>query len=637
MANTRADASQINYKASFAGAATRTLQDKLKSTVNVKDFGAAGDGVTDDSAAFAALVDYCALTGARGLFPAGIYSISPSIRTFVGAAAFTLTGAGRGTTVLRNRDLTNSFIYWTGCSGITFEDLSIDGSFTGLPSVPTSGATVGLVNTNNVTFQRVDFRNIWRTAILAFNDHQTTPSNVYRGLTIDSCQVYGPTNYIDDLGPSAFLVADMDDSVMSNCYIENIGQYGYEFKNDCNNTSIINCLAFRTYRAFYFGGDGTQVTLRYVKNSVIANCIAEDCVEALTFGKADNNLVSGMEIRTTASGPVAVRAAISLGDSNDNRITGVHVIGRKSFACDIRSVSAGNSVEFSLADTTYVGEAVAVNPDSVGNQVVICWKNHTGTILNRLRFTGQAWVEDKAAKYRYMPSAETNPRIEDALSTSRPSYSSSVKGRLQYGDTFDVYTATSQASLFEYFGNFTSPLLSQVRHRFDTGLKIETIFAADGLSSVSYTKSQTGFTPGPDGTLNLGSAGNRWGTVYAATATINTSDAREKQQVRELLNAEKAVARQLKTKLRAFKFNDAVALKGDAARIHFGVIAQDVIEIFATHGLDAKNYSLLCHDTWEAIPAEIDPDGNVIVPERPASDRYGIRYEELLAFIIATL
>lgn len=607
--------------------------------VNIKDapFNAVGDGVADDSLAFSDFIDYCATTGAKGEIPPGVYSVSPSIRTFVSPATFTIAGAGRGATILRNRDTGNSFIYWTGCSGITFEDLSIDGSFTGLPSVPTSGATVGLVNTNNVTFRRVDFRNIWRTAILAFNDHQTTPANVYRGLTIDSCQVYGPSNYIDDLGPSAFLVADMDDSTMSNCYIENIGQYGYEFKNDCNNTSIVNCLAFRTYRAFYLGGDGAQVALRYVKNSLIANCIAEDCVEALTFGKADNNLVSGVEIRTTAGGPVALRAAISLSDSNGNCITGVHIVGRKSFACDIRDVSAGNSVDFSLADTTYVGEAVAVNVDSTGNRVSINWKNHSGVVLNKARFPGQARVEDQLAKFRYMVSAETNPRIEDAISTSRPSYASSVKGRLQYGDTFDVYTATTQASLFEYFGNFTSPLLSQVRHRFDVGLKLETIFAADGLSSVSYTKSQTGFIPSPDGTINLGSPSGRWGTVYAVTGTINTSDAREKQQIRNLSAAEQAVSVKLRTLLRAFKFNDAVAAKGDGARIHFGVLAQDVISAFASEGLDASKYALLCHDSWSAIPAELGEDGTILTPAQEAGERYGVRYEELLSFILSTM
>ena len=45
------------------GATTRTVDAKLKDTVSVKDFGAVGDGVTNDTAAIAAALVYCASTG----------------------------------------------------------------------------------------------------------------------------------------------------------------------------------------------------------------------------------------------------------------------------------------------------------------------------------------------------------------------------------------------------------------------------------------------------------------------------------------------------------------------------------------------------------------------------------------------
>lgn len=45
---------QLNFLAAGTGAATRTLQDKAREWVSVKDFGAVGDGTTDDSAAFTA-------------------------------------------------------------------------------------------------------------------------------------------------------------------------------------------------------------------------------------------------------------------------------------------------------------------------------------------------------------------------------------------------------------------------------------------------------------------------------------------------------------------------------------------------------------------------------------------------------
>jgi hypothetical protein len=87
--------------------------------------------------------------------------------------------------------------------------------------------------------------------------------------------------------------------------------------------------------------------------------------------------------------------------------------------------------------------------------------------------------------------------------------------------------------------------------------------------------------PGADNTQSLGSAAYRWSTVYAGTGTINTSDEREKQQIADLDDAERRVAVAIKGLVKKYKYNDAVALKGDDARIHVGVIAQEVIAAFA--------------------------------------------------------
>lgn len=137
--------------------------------------------------------------------------------------------------------------------------------------------------------------------------------------------------------------------------------------------------------------------------------------------------------------------------------------------------------------------------------------------------------------------------------------------------------------------------------------------------------------PFQDDTYLFGTGSLRWSQIYAATGTINTSDEREKQQVFELSEAERAVALRLKNLIRHFKFNDAVSKKGEDARIHVGVIAQDVIAAFAAEGLDATRYALLCYDEWED---ERDEDGNITIQ---AGNRYGIRYDELLAFVIGAM
>ena len=90
--------------------------------------------------------------------------------------------------------------------------------------------------------------------------------------------------------------------------------------------------------------------------------------------------------------------------------------------------------------------------------------------------------------------------------------------------------------------------------------------------------------------------------------------------------------------LKAFKWNSAVEQKGEKARIHFGVIAQEVKQAFESEGLNPDDYALFCFDEWNEIEEEVkDEDGNVLIPKRSAGNRYGIRYDELFAFIIAAL
>lgn len=69
------DASVVAYTAPYTGAVAYTVEDKLAQTVSVMDFGAVGDGVTDDTATIQAAVDAVAATGGSIYFPAGTYLI----------------------------------------------------------------------------------------------------------------------------------------------------------------------------------------------------------------------------------------------------------------------------------------------------------------------------------------------------------------------------------------------------------------------------------------------------------------------------------------------------------------------------------------------------------------------------------
>lgn len=69
--------SLIGYTQGGAGAVATTVQAKLRQTVSVKDFGAVGDGTTNDTAAFAAATAYINANGGGHLIiPEGTYSIT---------------------------------------------------------------------------------------------------------------------------------------------------------------------------------------------------------------------------------------------------------------------------------------------------------------------------------------------------------------------------------------------------------------------------------------------------------------------------------------------------------------------------------------------------------------------------------
>jgi len=75
------DASLVTYDPPFANSVLTNVENKLSETVSVKDFGAVGDGVTDDTAAFAAAVS--AAQGKTILIPAGQYLIDTDAGSIV--------------------------------------------------------------------------------------------------------------------------------------------------------------------------------------------------------------------------------------------------------------------------------------------------------------------------------------------------------------------------------------------------------------------------------------------------------------------------------------------------------------------------------------------------------------------------
>ena len=123
-----------------------------------------------------------------------------------------------------------------------------------------------------------------------------------------------------------------------------------------------------------------------------------------------------------------------------------------------------------------------------------------------------------------------------------------------------------------------------------------------------------------DNTVDCGHPSYRFDDIRATNGTIQTSDQNDKQQIASLTTAEITAAKAISALFKTFKWNDKVEAKGDDARTHTGVIAQEVQTAMSNAGLDAADYAFWCSDTWT------DDDGN-------SQTRMGIRYPELLAFV----
>ena len=127
------------------------------------------------------------------------------------------------------------------------------------------------------------------------------------------------------------------------------------------------------------------------------------------------------------------------------------------------------------------------------------------------------------------------------------------------------------------------------------------------------------FAPQVDNVTPLGGPTARFSTIYAATGTINTSDARDKTATEAFSEAETAAARRLAAEIGCFRYRDRLAAKGDGqARRHIGLTVQRAIAILREEGLDPLSYAFICHDR---------------APGPGARDRYGFRSDQLALFV----
>ena len=96
-----------------------------ESTFNIRDFGAKGDGVTDDAAAIQAAINACT-PGDTLLVPAGTYLIYSTVYP---KSNMTILGTGASSVIRFQGGTDYSWVIWAkDCSNLTLRDFKVDGN-----------------------------------------------------------------------------------------------------------------------------------------------------------------------------------------------------------------------------------------------------------------------------------------------------------------------------------------------------------------------------------------------------------------------------------------------------------------------------------------------------------------------------
>ena len=184
-----------------------------------------------------------------------------------------------------------------------------------------------------------------------------------------------------------------------------------------------------------------------------------------------------------------------------------------------------------------------------------------------------------------------------------------------------------------------------VRFRFDgssighIGTLGDRVFLAVSGHGVALDASGNSFLPttdsggNQDNFVDIGASSARFDDVFATNTSITDSDENKKQNIAPLTDAEINAGKAISKLFKTYKWKDKVVEKGSNARIHTGVIAQQVQTAMSDAGLDASKYAFWCSDTyWEKdnitynTEEEAPKDASKIT-------RLSLRYVELLAFI----
>jgi hypothetical protein len=333
MAMTRAKASQVTAKLDATGSTVRGLDDKLAEFVSVKDFGAVGDGVTDDRLAIkAAVADLQATGGGELVFPKGDYLIAGmdgsynlpdldgNIQWATAATDVQIYFSGLSNIVFRfegarlvssktNGGITLAF---DGCNNLVFENPSMQGATVMSGSTPTTAGTGAI-------------------AILSTSQDSTN-------IVFNSPKINGHYSAIDVLGDPASSYRAKNITVDGSASFKN-GYYGVVCRGNGVGVRVVDAYSYRLNRPF-FVYDTQDVHIKMVCDDM--NGGFQALVKAYTANVF--NVTVDMSVRNRAN----ISSCLSLQSQHNPAVqpTPAYLRDIKVRYTDFASVAGGESIRF---------------------------------------------------------------------------------------------------------------------------------------------------------------------------------------------------------------------------------------------------------------------------------------------------
>lgn len=285
---------------------------------SVAEFGAKGDGVTDDTAAIQAAIDAVHTEGGGEVhIPSGTYILSNSLTIY---SYIKLVGSSQYAVTIKQTNVNAAHIYATDVVYPTIKDIT----FVGLGMDSAGGGGIFLTRQNNdntegVNFENVTVRNCAGSGITISCPITSVFTNVVcLGLVGSGFSFYGGGTsvvmnacYAITCTEAGFNFDQLNYSVLNACAVEVCG-IGYYLHNNCNNISLIGCGSEdQIYRKPEYPGVDFQIE-GGVGNSIIS-------------GYSRNNVEAG--IRLFGGGKPVILSYRQIGTAKYSIVTDANVSG----------------------------------------------------------------------------------------------------------------------------------------------------------------------------------------------------------------------------------------------------------------------------------------------------------------------